>query len=138
MSEAARPDRPYPQPTAITAPFWDALADRKLLYQVGADDPRPIFPPQAFSPYDQSTDLRFVESRGKGSIYSYTIIHRPQTPAFDVPYVVAIIELDEGYTMMSNIVDADPGDVAIDARVSVDFREILPGRWIPVFLLDDH
>ncbi|MER6094239.1 Zn-ribbon domain-containing OB-fold protein [Streptomyces bluensis] len=92
-------------------------------------------PPQPFSPYDLSTDLEWKQSQGLGTIYSYTVIWRPQTAAFDPPYVVAIVELDEGYTMLSNIVDCDPGDLEVGSRVHVDFREVRPDGWAPMFAL---
>ena len=139
MSEITqpRPPRPYPTPTETSRPFWDAAREGRLLYQTGVDDDRPIFPPQAFSPYDLSTDLVWRESAGRGTVYSYTVVWRPQTAAFDVPYIVAIIELDEGYTMLSNIVNAEPDRVAVGARVAVEYLEVLPGQWAPVFALRD-
>lgn len=73
---------------------------------------------------------------GKGNIYSYTVVWRPQTPAFEVPYVPAIIELDEGYKLMSAIVGCEVEDVKVGMRVKVLFQEMSEEISLPYFLPD--
>lgn len=128
--------RPLPRPTRLSQPFWDACREGRLLYQKDGVTGQPIFPPQAFSPSAIAVPPVWAESAGKGSVYSFTVIWRPQTPAFEVPYVAAIVELDEGYTMITNIVDCDPGELETGKRVRVDFRPVRDGFVLPFFVLD--
>ena len=76
-----------------------------------------------------------MEAKGKGRIYSYTIIHRPPTQKFqgDVPYTVALVELDEGVRMMTNVVGIDPRQVHVDMPVEVVFEDISPEISLPKF-----
>jgi uncharacterized OB-fold protein len=127
-----RPRRPLPRPSPLTQPFWNACAEGRLIYQRGVDDPRPIFPPRNFSPHDLSTDLVWADSSGAGRIYSFTVVWRPPTPAFESPFVVAIVELEEGYTMLSNVVDCDVHDVQIGMKVHAIFRAV-DGFTLPFF-----
>jgi uncharacterized protein len=132
-SVAKIPARPVPRPTAVTAPFWDACKEGRLLYQRCPGCGTAIFPPQSFCPNDLSTDLDWRESVGLGTIYSYTTIWRPQTPAFEVPYSVAIIELDEGYTMLCNV-DVEPERMRIGLPLSVTFRPLSEEITAPCFV----
>ena len=59
-------------------------------------------------------------------MYSWTIAYRPQTEAFTIPYAPVIVDLDEGFQMLSNLVDCDTNDLAVGMRVRVEFREIGP------------
>lgn len=127
-------ERPLPHPTKLSAPFWEACRNGKLLFQ-RAEDGQAVFPPQAFAPRTLG-ELIWEESAGKGTIYSFTIIGRPQTPAFTAPYVVAIVEMHEGYTMLSNIVDCEPEKVFIGAPVTVRFDRQNDEITLPVFTLD--
>jgi hypothetical protein len=133
ISVAKIPARPVPRPTPATAPFWDACKEGRLLYQHCDDCGTAIFPPQSFCPNDLSTNLAWRESSGLGTIYSYTTIWRPQTPAFEVPYSVAIVELDEGYNMLCNV-DVDPERVRIGLKLSVTFRPLSEEITAPCFV----
>jgi uncharacterized OB-fold protein len=128
-----KPARPLPHPTEVSRPFWDACAKGSLSYQRCERCGIAIFPPQEFCPHDLSTDLRWREASGTGTVYSYTTVWRPQTPAFDVPYVVAVVELDEGPCMVTNIIDCPHDKVTIGMPVEVAFREEEDGFWLPFF-----
>ncbi|MEU9888888.1 OB-fold domain-containing protein [Sphaerisporangium sp. NPDC051011] len=80
-------------------------------------------------------DLEWVESTGRGSIVTFTIIGRAQTPAFIAPYVVAVVRLDEGYEMLTNIVDATPDRVQFGSRVEVEFVRESDEISLPCFRL---
>lgn len=69
-------------------------------------------------------ELGLGDQRREGEVYSYTVVWRPQTPAFEVPYVPAIIELDEGFSLMSAIVGCEVEDVAVGMRVKAVFEEM--------------
>jgi len=72
------------------------------------------------------TNLDWETSAGAGTVYSYTVVWRPQTPAFEVPYVPAIIELDEGFALMSAMVGCEVEAVAVGMRVRAVFEEMSP------------
>lgn len=93
-----------------------------------------FFTPRIACPSCHSEEWRYQPSRGLGTIYSYTVVHRAPTPAFEPPYVVADVDLDEGWHMMSNVVGIEPGDVCVGLRVAVTFAEPEPGVWLPVFV----
>ena len=76
-----------------------------------------------------------MDAKGKGTIYSYTVIHRAPNRPFepDVPYTVALVDLDEGCRMLTNIVGVDPEDVRVGMPVEVVFEEITPEISLPKF-----
>ena len=80
-----------------------------------------------------SPDLDWLRSEGKGTVYSWTIVWRPQTPAFEVPYAVAIVSMAEGYQILSSLVDLDTDDIRLDLPVEVDFRELSDEITLPYF-----
>ena len=125
--------RPVPVPTEISEPYWASCRDGRLTYQRCGICGTAVFPPQAFCPRQLHLALDWQESAGLGSVYSFTIVERPQTPAFRTPYVVAIVSLDEGYEMMTNIVDCDPADVRTGMRVQVKFEPVTEEISLPCF-----
>ena len=80
-------------------------------------------------------NLDWVESSGKGSVYSFTVSYQPAHPAFrdDVPYVFAIIELEEGWRMNSNIINAEANDVKVGMPVEVVWDDVTPEFTLPKF-----
>lgn len=113
--------RPLPVPTPLTAPFWDACRNEELLYQRCSDCKAVNFPPEQICPSCMSTAMGWERSNGSGSVYSFSILHREPSANFPLPSVFAIVDVDEGFSMFSSIVDCDPADVAIDMRVEVVF-----------------
>jgi uncharacterized OB-fold protein len=75
-----------------------------------------------------------MESAGRGTVYTYTVVHRAPSTAFSVPYVLAAIDLEEGFTMFSNVVRCPPEEVTFDMPVTVVFEERAPGLILPVFV----
>jgi hypothetical protein len=84
-------------------------------------------------PHCLSTDWAFEPSTGRGTVYSYTVVHRPPQPGFDPPYVLAIVDLDEGWSMLTNVVGVEPGDVRIGQRVAVRFEDVTDEVALPCF-----
>ena len=74
-----------------------------------------------------------MESSGRGTLYSYTVVHRPQQPVFEVPYTVAIVELEEGWYMLSKLVDCEPEEVEIGMPLEVSFRPMSEEITLPFF-----
>jgi len=108
-----------------TQEYWDATAQGKLLIKHCNACDRDFFYPRAHCPRCWSTDTAWKEASGLGTIYTFTTIHQNDLPPFRdrVPYVIAIIELDEGVRMTSNIEGIEPDAVRCGMPVQVSFRE---------------
>jgi uncharacterized OB-fold protein len=80
-------------------------------------------------------DSEWVKLSGKGEVYSFIIVHRRYHPAFaaDIPYVVAIIEVEEGLRMLSNVIGCKPDAVRIGMPVEVSFEDVSPEFALPKF-----
>ena len=128
--------KPLPQPTPETQPFWDGCKRHELLLPLCLNCNRLHFYPRALCPHCWSTDLKWVPSSGKGKLYSYVINHR-LAPGFEdeVPFVIAIVELEEGVRMMSNLVGvaADPDALPIDLPLEVTFDDVTEEITLPKF-----
>ena len=125
--------RPVPHPTALTEPFWAACRENRLIVQRCDKCGAYVFIPQRFCRYCHADSLSWVESNGTGRIVTFTVVWRPQTPAFEPPYVVAVVRLDEGYEMITNIVGGTPQDVTIGAAVRVHFAPVTDAITLPCF-----
>ncbi len=112
---------PVPRPGDVTRPHWEGCARGQLLVQRCEDCGAYVFTPEVACTSCFSPRLSWVESSGRGEIYSYTVVHRPQRPEFDVPYVVVIVALEEGWHMLSNLIDCDPDAVSVGDAVEVSF-----------------
>ena len=77
--------------------------------------------------------FEIIDLGGNGVVYSYAILHHPQNPAFEYPVLAALIDLDEGVRVLSNLVDVDPHDIVIGMPVTVDFRPTRHDGAVPVF-----
>ena len=132
MSEQGKP---LPQITPLSKPFYDAARKHKFLIQRCKDCSEYVFYPKHFCPYCLSENLDWVESSGKGKIYSYTVCRSnvPAEFAPSLPYVVAIVELEEGVWTLTNIVDCNPDDVKCDQPVEVTFEDVTDDIAIPKF-----
>ena len=132
MSETPRP---RPEPTPISRPFWEATARGEFMIQHCARCAQNIFYPRINCPGCGGRELGWRPTSGRGSVYTFTVARRPTHPAFAdrVPYVIAVVELEEGPRVTTNLVDCDPEAVAIGMPVEVAFEEAVDGIAIPVF-----
>jgi uncharacterized OB-fold protein len=113
-------ERAFPVPDAVTQPFWDGVAEGVLRLQRCAACGRHVFYPRAVCPFCMGSGLVWEEASGLGAVHSFTVVHRaPAEYRDDVPYVVALIDLDEGVRMMARLVDVAPGDVRVGLPVEV-------------------
>lgn len=128
--------RPIPPISELTAPYWDAARRGEfVMQQCSACGHRP-FPPRAHCPDCGAADLAWNSASGRGTVYTYTIAHRPPHPVFagQCPFVLAVVELEEGPRLMTNIVDCAPGDVRIGMAVHVCFEPVDDSDvMLPVF-----
>jgi uncharacterized OB-fold protein len=117
--------KPLPRPTALSKPFWEGTRRRQLLLQRCRRCGAYRFTPQVLCRACYAEEYDWAPASGRGRVYSYTAIHQPQTPAFadDVPYLLAVVALEEGPLMLTNLVDCAPQDVTIDLPVRVHFED---------------
>jgi uncharacterized OB-fold protein len=125
--------RPGPIVTEDSAVFWDAAAQHRLVAQRCGECATLRHPPRPMCPQCGSLDVEMVELSGRGTIYSYALLHHPQHPAFDYPVVAVLVDLDEGIRIVSNLIEVDPADVRVDLRVEVAFVDAADGAALPVF-----
>ena len=132
--DAATP-LPLPVPNADSLPYWNAARERRLLIRQCTDCQTLHFMPRHLCPACWSDRLEWIESTGTGTVHSFTIIRRAPIAAFaaQTPYVIALIELDEGPRMMANIIGDDALSVRIGDRVAVTFEDRGDGALIPQF-----
>ncbi|WP_322778015.1 Zn-ribbon domain-containing OB-fold protein [Frankia sp. Cas4] len=133
MTVTAWSGRPVPQPTELSQPYWDAALRGELLYLRCGQCGTAFFPPLGACVVCRSADVAWQRSKGRGTVYSYTVLHDAPSAGFPVPSVLAIIEVDEGYPMFSSVVGCPPGDVRIGLRVQVSFEELTAEINLPVF-----
>jgi uncharacterized OB-fold protein len=120
---------PCPAISVETKPFWDAAEKGVFMIKRCNTCDEPFWYPRALCPFCGSEDTSWVESAGQGVIYSYSIMRRAPTG----PYAVAFVTLDDGPTMLTNIVGCGPDDLAIGARVSLRWQKTEGGPPAPVF-----
>ncbi|WP_068176875.1 OB-fold domain-containing protein [Mycobacterium sp. UM_CSW] len=134
-SEPLRPQTgPVPHAgSELSVPFWQGCGAGELRYQRCEACGLSNFPPTEHCRQCLSAELRWECSGGLGEIYSWTVVHRPVTAEFEPPYAPAIVTLDEGYQMLTNVVGVDPGDLAIGMRVRVQFHAVGADVTLPYF-----
>lgn len=133
MSEVI--DRPVPVPDAATGPYWAAAQEGRLVMPRCADCGKYHFYPHPLCPHCSSAKLEWTTVSGRGTLYSYTVVHRAPSPAFaaEVPYVVAVVELAEGPRLMSNLAGCAPEAASIGMPLQVAFRKLSESVTLPVF-----
>ena len=128
-------ERPIPTPDAATAPYWSAANEGRLMMPRCAECSRFHFYPRALCPHCGSDALQWTACSGAGTVYSFTVVHRAPSPAFaqEVPYVVAIVAVEEGPHLMTSISGCAPDQVHIGMKVRACFRRVADDTQLPVF-----
>ncbi|OBI85699.1 Zn-ribbon domain-containing OB-fold protein [Mycobacterium asiaticum] len=123
---------PVPDPSPVSAAFWDATRRRELTMQRCGPCDRLVWYPRYVCPYCGETSLGWEKLSGKGVVYAVSVHHRPAFPALaeKVPYAVVLVDLDEGVRMMSNVFGPVP---RVGDRVEVSWVALDDGRELPVF-----
>lgn len=129
------PEKPSPQVNPWAKPFWDAAKEEKLVLQKCKACERHIFYPRIACPHCFSDDIEWVEASGRGTLYSFTVVENNAPSAFmkDLPFVVALIRLEEGVQMLSNVVDCDFSELRCDMPVEVTFEKLNEEFTLPKF-----
>ncbi len=120
----------------LTGEFWAAVDRHELVRPVCEACSLSFFTPQFACPRCQSTEWAYVPSSGRGQVYSHTTVHRPPTPAFTAPYVLADVDVEEGWHLLTWIVGCEPDEVHIGMQVQVDFTPGPDGNLLPAFTPD--
>jgi hypothetical protein len=115
---------PLPETSPVSEPFWDACARHELIFQRCGDCDAAVFVPSLVCRQCTSRDLTWARSAGRGTLYSWSVVWRPQTPEYEVPYAPIIVEIDEGYRMLSNLVGCEAEDIEPHLRLRVAFRQV--------------
>jgi uncharacterized OB-fold protein len=117
--------RPQPAATPETKHFWDGTAEGELRLQRCRACESTYFPPQPHCPRCGSDDVDIVNSSGRGFLYSYVISHL-SAAGFEAPYVIGVVELEEGPRLLTNIVDVppDPEQLPLDLPVEVVYKAV--------------
>jgi len=127
------PGIPTGETSAGAAPYWEGCRHGELRYQrcdaCGSANMRPA-PSCARC---GGRDMSWAVSQGRGRLYSWTVVWRPQHPSFRVPYAPAIVELDEGFYLVSAIVGCEPDDLRVDMPVEVEFHPAGDEITLPYF-----
>ena len=118
--------KPLPIPSLESRPFWDACRRGELVIQRCDQCSAFVFPPRPLCDVCLGTSLSWTRSTGRGRVFSYVVYHRVYHQAFapEIPYVVAIVELDEGVRLLSNIVGCPPEQVRCELPVEVVFERV--------------
>ncbi len=131
-------DKPLPSLTTLTKPFWDYCSRHELRMQFCNSCNEWIWYPKAWCPScGKRKGIEWKPVTGKGKVYSYTVIRQviDNSPSFnkDIPFVVALIELEEGPRIYSDVTEVKPEEVKIGDDVAVYFDEVAPGVSLPKF-----
>ena len=131
----AEPQRARPKATPETKHFWDGTQAGELRLQRCNKCAKAYFPPRPFCPECGHREVTVFKASGKGFLYSYVIHHRP-VPGFTPPYSIAVVELEEGVRMMTNIVDCPqtPEALQLDMKVQVKFEALDDKVTLPLFV----
>ena len=115
----------FPKPSPETSVYWDGCRRHELLIQCCKDCNKFQFYPRIICTSCMSQNIEWIKVSGRAQVVSYTIVRRPVSAAYkaETPYVVTLVQLEEGPTMMSNIVNCDPAQVHIGMAVEVIFED---------------
>jgi uncharacterized OB-fold protein len=128
-----RTDLPTIEPE--TQPYWDAVRESRLLFRRCADCGRAHSYPRPFCPFCWSEDVPWEQASGRATLYTYSTVFFNDLPPFNerLPYVAAVVDLEEGLRLMTEIVDADPADLKLGMPLEVTFRPLDDTITAPFF-----
>ena len=117
---------PLPEPDLDTQPFWDGCRDHRFLVQRCLECGAPRWPPGPMCPECQSTATEWIASSGRGTLYSWVVATHPVHPVLvdQVPYVVGLIELEEGVRVVGNVGGCPPEAVEAGLPVELYFTQV--------------
>ena len=143
---ATMPLPPKPVPDRDTQPFWDAVEERRLVVQRCSSCGHWVWQPKPICPKCQTPDPEWTEVTGDGRVASWTVLHPPALPVWadQLPFVILLVELDEGPRMVGQLVDDSGGllqtngeaeGIEMGKRVSLRWRVDEAGQTLPAWTL---
>lgn len=126
MTRKGETERPLPRPNSLTQPFWDATKEYRLIVQRCTTCGTYVWTPQVACRECLTETLEWADVSGRGTVYTYVVIHHAAIPAFKAPYTIAVVELEEGPRIFTDLVDVAPEDVRIDMPVEVAWEDVGP------------
>lgn len=128
-------DKPLPKLNTDNRPFWEGCRKHELTFQRCNNCGHVRWPPSDLCPQCHSTEINWLISKGTGRVYTFAVYHTAFHPGFaaDVPYVVAVVALDEGPHLLTNIVDCQPDEVRCDMSVGVIWEAVDETITLPKF-----
>ena len=133
MAEPAKPSRLKPPRGHDNAWWWDEAARGKLALQRCRGCAKLRHPPRPMCDACGSLEWESIAASGRGTLHSFTVIHQPQFPGYDYPIVVALVDLEEGERMISNLVGCEPAKVRIGMELRAVIHADPDGFHIPFF-----
>ena len=135
MAETKPYRKPLPRVDEESRGWWEALARHELWFQRCRDCGTARLYPRALCTSCLSSATEWVRATGRGTVYTFTVTHQNQAPGFreELPYVLAIVQLDEGPKLMTNVVGCAPDAVRIGMPVEVVFEDVTPEITLPKF-----
>jgi uncharacterized OB-fold protein len=134
MSDTTTPPKPMPEPTAESRPYWDGLADHKLMLQRCADCGRVRHYPRPLCDACHSFAVEWVQAAGTASVHSWTVAHHPFHPGFraDLPYTLVTADLPEGVRLLAQLRGVGPEALRPGMPLRVGFEDNGQGLTLPV------
>lgn len=131
--------RPLPTITRDTSQFWESTRKHAMELQRCTTCEKFWYYPGPVCHFCGSTDFLWTKVSGRGTIYSFTILERANGTPYekDVPITIVLVRLEEGPVMMSNVVDAEHDELAVDLHVTIDYEDVDDEVTLPVFRLED-
>lgn len=128
-------EKPLPQPNADTKPFWDGCKKHELRFQRCHTCGHVRWPPSVICPKCYSSNTEWVVANGKGKVYTFAVFHQVYHKGFenDVPYITAVVELDEGPHILTNLVGCGIDQLTCDMPVEVTWEDISKEFSLPKF-----
>ena len=126
-------ERLAPSMTPDTQFFWDGAKEHRLLIQQCDGCHRFRHPPRPMCPVCNSLQWTAIEASGRATVFSFVMPRHPQYPWFEPDYIVALVELEEGVRLVTNLVDVAPAEVCVGMAVTVRFDEFDGGLVLPMF-----
>lgn len=124
---------PIPVPSELTAPFWDALRDGVLLSPLCHACGKRFFNPEAVCIRCGAAGWTWAPSVGTGTVYTFSIVHQPIVPDQPTPFVLAAVDVDDGWTIMTHVLDIEPDQVYVGLPVRFAPTELRDDFYLPTF-----
>ena len=129
----ATPRRPRPTVSYDNEFYWAGVQRHELLIQRCVDCQQLRHPPRPMCPHCQSLKWDTVKASGRGTVHSFVVFHYPAFPGFEMPYVVAVIDLAEGTRVVTNLIKVEPQAVTVGMAVEVEFVAVDAELTLPQF-----